>query len=73
MSSSLVIRYIWRSQQAPDPGKLRQARLTGRWHGPAVVIGREWDKDKEASAYWVQHCHTLLFNPWTSFEDSHNV
>ena len=36
--------------------KDRASRSTpGNWHGPAVVIGTEWDKDQSKESYWLRY------------------
>ena len=52
--------FYWRRQGSGKTFKGRRAALASRWHGPAVVIGREWEKDRQTSSYWVQHGHELL-------------
>ena len=47
--------FYWRKAQAPKNLKGRSARLYERWRGVAIIIGREWDNEKETSAYWVLH------------------
>ena len=36
--------------------KGRSSRSTpGNWHGPAVVIGTEWDQGQQKESYWIRY------------------
>ena len=52
--------YYWKKQQAARQQAGRMARSPDRWHGPAIVIGREWDKTHAKNSYWIQHGTFLL-------------
>ena len=55
--------YYWVSQGAPRARKPRRHRTVDRWHGPAVIIGHEWDHRRETRAYWVSHAGILKLIP----------
>ena len=43
--------FFWKAAKTNQKGK--RARLPERWHGPAVVIGHEWDQQAASDSYWV--------------------
>jgi hypothetical protein len=51
--------YYWQRQGTKANIKGRMRRDAFRWHGPAVVFGREWDHRQETHSYWVSHSGML--------------
>jgi hypothetical protein len=51
--------YYWQRQGARANIKGRMRRDAYRWHGPAIVIGREWDHRGETHSYWISHSGML--------------
>ena len=51
--------YYWQRQGTKANIKGRMRRDLYRWHGPAVVIGREWDHRGQTHSYWVSHAGML--------------
>jgi hypothetical protein len=47
--------YYWQRQGTRANIKGRMRRDAYRWHGPAIIIGREWDHRGETHSYWVSH------------------
>ena len=51
---------FWRKQSTrktgekiAKSGKARGAKVPERWYGPGVIIGHEWDRDKQSDSYWI--------------------
>jgi len=51
--------YFWRRQRAPHVLKGKRARFVERWHGPAVVLGREMRDPRLSSAVMSQMMHDM--------------
>ena len=51
--------YYWQRQGTKANIRGRMRRDAFRWHGPAIIIGREWDHRHETHSYWVSHSGML--------------
>ena len=45
--------FCWKHAKSPRTLKARGRRQASRWHGPGVLIGREWVESHECHAWWV--------------------
>ena len=53
--------FFWRAQKAAHALRGRRARLFARWHGPAVVLGRQIGRTLDDSqCYWIAYEGSLL-------------
>ena len=52
--------FFWRAQRAPQVLRGRRARMFARWWGPAVVLGRERQRDVDGESYWIAHAGSLM-------------
>ena len=53
--------FFWRAQKAAHALRGRRARLFARWHGPAVVLGRQVGRTLDDSqCHWIAYKGALL-------------
>ena len=52
--------FYWRTAKTKKNLKGRRARVFERWHGPAVVIGREGRTPHHDEGYWISHNGRLM-------------
>ena len=51
--------FFWRAAGTFKP-QARSTRRADRWHGPAVILGREWGREGQNEAYWLVFNGNLL-------------
>jgi transposase InsO family protein len=51
----------WQQHRTRQNARGRRRKDPYRWHGPAVVIGREWDHRHQTHMYWISHAGVLQF------------
>ncbi|CAK0857899.1 unnamed protein product, partial [Prorocentrum cordatum] len=51
--------FFWRAAGTFKP-QARSTRRADRWHGPAVILGREWGREGQNEEYWLVFNGNLL-------------